>query len=155
MIVPADSAYTNKHGLVYKVEVPIVDGIDITDYRMIPYSVDYFFDIPEKSMKYIVNVDRNGYGLLHVSSERLRSRKLFSWGHQEASAHWQRYLTENQGSYIEIQVELAKTQYGCIPIAPHTTWEWIEHYGAIQIPKERINASHKERMDCMTTILQE
>lgn len=155
VIVLADSAYTNKHGLVYKVEVPIVDGIDITDYQMIPYSVDYFFDIPEKSMKYIANVDRSGYGLLHVSSERLRSRKLFSWGHQETSAHWQRYLTENQGSYIEIQAELAKTQYGCIPMAPHTTWEWIERYGAIQMPKERINASHKERVDCMTRILQE
>lgn len=150
IIVPAHSAYTNRQGVVYKVDIPMVEGVDITDYQKIPYSVDYFFDIPEDSPKYIANVDAQGYGLLHVSSPKLRSRKLFSWGHQTASGHWQEYLTDRQGPYIEIQAGLGKTQYGCIPMAPHTTWEWIERYGAVQIPGEEMTKSHMQRMEGVT-----
>lgn len=150
VIVPAHSAYTNAHGLVYKVNIPFVDGIDITDYQKIPYSVDYFFDIPENAPKYIANVDADGYGLLHISSARLRSRKLFSWGHQTASVHWQQFLTDHQGPYIEIQAGLGKTQYGCIPMAPHTTWEWTERYGAVQIPPEDLKISHADREKHLT-----
>lgn len=155
VIVPADSAYTNDRNLVRKVEIPLVNGIDITDYQKIPYSVDYFFDIPEGAPKYIANVNADGNGLLHISSARLRSRKLFSWGHQHASAHWQAFLTEKQGPYLEIQGGLGKTQYGCIPLAPHTTWEWIERYGAVQIPREDIDRSHAERAAHLTNALME
>lgn len=155
IIVPADSAYTNKHNVVYKVDIPMVDGVDITRPQDIPYSVDYFFDIPERSPKYIASVDADGYGLLHVSSSRLRSRKLFSWGHQEASMHWQKFLTDQQGPYIEIQAGLGKTQYGCIPMAPHTTWEWIERYGAVEIPVEDMDRPHAERSARLTSALLE
>lgn len=155
IIVPADSAYTNKGGIVYKVDIPVVEGVDVTDYQKIPYAVDYFFDIPEKSPKYIANVNAEGYGLLHVSSDRLRSRKLFSWGHQTASMRWQEFLTEHKEPYIEIQAGLGKTQYGCIPMAPHTTWEWMERYGAVQIPKENMERSHEERTNDLTKTLLE
>ena len=47
VIVPADSAYSSGGGSVYKVPVPVVDGIDISHYRNIPGQVDYFFHIPE------------------------------------------------------------------------------------------------------------
>ncbi len=150
VIVPAQSAYTSRRGVVYKVDIPMVEGVDITDYQKIPYSVDYFFDIPEQAPKYIANVNAQGYGLLQVSSSRLRSRKLFSWGHQAASGHWQEYLTDRKGPYIEIQAGLGKTQYGCIPMAPHTTWEWIERYGAVQIPQEDVGKFHLQRMAEMT-----
>ena len=153
VIVPADSAFTSKNGLVYKVPIPMVDNIDITDYQNIPYSVDYFFDIPKKSPKYIANVNPDGFGLLQISSDRLQSRKLFCWGHQDASLHWQRYLTEKQSDYIEIQAGLGKTQYGCVPMAPHTTWMWVERYGAVQIPPEDIKASHAERTSRLTKTL--
>lgn len=78
IIVPAEKAFTFGDGAVYKTSLPFVKGIDITDYKKIPKSTDYFFDIPEKSPKYIANVDRTGYGLLQVSTARLRARKLFS-----------------------------------------------------------------------------
>lgn len=133
VIVPADSAYSSGGGSVYKVPVPVVDGIDISHYRNIPGQVDYFFHIPEESPRYIANVASDGFGLLQYSTRRLRGRKLFSWGNNSASARWQEYLTEEAGRYIEIQAGLGKTQYGCIPMAPHTAWEWIERYGAVQL----------------------
>lgn len=145
VIVPADKAFTFQDGRVLKVDIPMVDGIDDTAYKNIPKSVDYFFDIPEGSPKYIANVNEEGYGLLHVSTGRLRSRKLFSWGSTQASDHWQELLTDKAGRYIEIQAGLAKTQYGCLPMAPHTAWEWAEEYGPVQIAPEILGKPHKER----------
>lgn len=132
IIVPAKEAYTNREDGVYKVDTPMVNGIDISKYKEIPNQVDYFFNIPKESPKYIANINKYGYGLLHLSTSRLMSRKLFSWGNNEASDNWQNFLTEDAGRYIEIQGGLGKTQYGCIPMAPHTAWEWMEFYGAIQ-----------------------
>lgn len=144
IVVPAKQAFTNRDNEVFKVDIPVVEGIDITDYKKIPKSVDYFFDLEKEKPKYIANLDKNGYGLLHRSTGRLRSRKLFSWGNQQASDHWQEFLTESAGRYIEIQAGLAKTQYGCIPMAPHTAWEWIEQYGPVKIDESKADFSKME-----------
>ncbi len=145
ILVPADSAFTYKDGVVMKTEIPFVNGTDVTKYKNIPRSVDYFFDIPEEMPKFIANINGDGYGLLQVSTKRLRSRKLFSWGKCNASNHWQEFLTDQAGRYVEIQAGLAKTQYGCLPMAPHTAWEWIESYGPVQIPPEMTDQSGTEK----------
>lgn len=145
IIVPAEKAFTFEDGKVMKVSLPMVNGIDVTDYKKIKKSTDYFFDIPDKSPKYIANVDRTGCGLLHVSTARLRARKLFSWGNGDASDRWQEFLTDQAGRYIEIQAGIGKTQYGCVPMAPHTAWEWMERYGPVQIPSELLEKDHPER----------
>lgn len=150
IIVPAKSAYTFASGDVFKVNVPIVRGIDVTDYKKIPKAVDYFFELEEDAPKYIANVNQKGYGLIQISTARLKSRKLFSWGNQKASNHWQEFLTENAGRYIEIQAGLAKTQYGCLPMAPNTAWEWMEQYGAVQIDESELELSHEERAARLT-----
>lgn len=150
ILVPAEKAYTFADGKVFKVDIPIVDGVDITRYHDIPLSVDYFFDIEDSSPKYIAHVDQDGYGLLQLSTSRLRSRKLFSWGHNRASRHWQEFLTKDGGNYLEIQAGLAKTQYGCIPMAPHTAWEWMEQYGPIQLSDEQMASPHKTA-SCLLT----
>lgn len=137
IIVPAKKAFTFHDGGIHKVDIPIVNGADITAYCNIPSSVDYFFEIDRDDPKYIANVDENGYGLLHMSTNRLQSRKLFSWGKKRAADHWQEFLTEKAGRYVEIQAGLGKTQYGCLPMAPHTAWEWMERYGAVQLGEER------------------
>lgn len=144
IIVPARKAYTFEEGKVTKVSIPMVNGVDVTHYEEIPRSVDYFFDLVENSPKYIANVDNSGYGLLQMSTARLKSRKLFSWGHKEGSIHWQEYLTKDAGRYVEIQAGLGKTQYGCIPMAPHTAWEWLEQYGALQVDTAWLDRSHEE-----------
>ncbi len=150
--VPSEKAFTNGDGAIFKVNIPIVDGIDITDYKKIPKSVDYFFEIDDKNPKYIANLNKDGYGLLHTSTQRLRSRKLFSWGNGQASDHWQEFLTDKAGRYIETQAGLTKTQYGCIPMNPHTEWEWLEQYGPVTLTGE--NQSHQEREKRLTGILE-
>lgn len=141
IVVPAEQAYTYRDGGIYKVGIPIVDGVDITHYNSIPKQVDYFFNIPKESPKYIVNMNKNGYGLLQMSTQRLISRKLFSWGNNTSSDRWQEFLTEGAGKYVEIQAGIGKTQYGCVPMPPHTAWEWLEQYGAVQLTEAEIGTS--------------
>lgn len=150
--VPSEKAFTNRDGAIFKVNIPIVDGIDITDYKKIPKSVDYFFEIDDKNPKYIANLNKDGYGLLHTSTQRLKSRKLFSWGNGQASDHWQEFLTDKAGRYIETQAGLTKTQYGCIPMEPHTEWEWLEQYGPVTLTGR--NQFHQEREKRLTGILE-
>lgn len=153
VIVPAKQAFTYADGAVFKVDIPVVNGVDITDYKKIPRSVDYFFDIPQESPKYVANVDREGFGLLQMSTKRLRSRKLFSWGSREGSDRWQEFLTDKAGRYIEIQAGLGKTQYGCIPMAPHTAWEWLERYGSACVEKKVLDLPHAARSAALTAAI--
>ncbi|GMQ59081.1 DUF5107 domain-containing protein [Vallitalea sediminicola] len=141
LVVPATTAYKNStSGGIRKVPVPVDDeaGYDITFYGNTISSVDYFFDIPTDTKKYIANVDNDGFGLLQLSSSRLQGRKLFSWGHIEGSDNWQDVLTRDAGKYIEIQAGVAKTQYECIPMPPNTVWEWIECYTSLDVNSENI-----------------
>ena len=51
--------------------------------------------------------------------------------YEKISKEAKEFLTKDAGRYVEIQAGLGKTQYGCIPMAPHTAWEWMECYGGI------------------------
>lgn len=155
IIVPAETAFSSDMRSVYKVDIPKVNGVDISFYNNIPNQIDYFFDIPQGVSKYIAHVNSQGYGLLHLSTERLRSRKLFCWGHNKGSDNWQRFLTKDAGSYVEIQGGVGKTQYGCIPMAPHTAWEWLEQYGPVSVPADKVAASYGALRGFLTTRIEE
>lgn len=153
IIVPAEEAYTSADGNVYKVSIPVVDGVDISAYKNIPDQVDYFFNIPEESPKYIAHLDQDGYGLLQISTGRMRGRKVFSWGKNRGSDRWQEFLTEDAGRYLEIQAGLGKTQYGCIPMPPHSAWEWMEQYGPVRVNGDMQKKSFAELREHMTGIV--
>ena len=148
IVVPAKSAYFCDIEQVRKVNIPYVSkNRDISNYTNIPYQADFFFDMEKKKPKYIANFNESGEGLLHLSTDRLQARKLFTWGDNQGAENWQRFLTENAGRYIEIQAGLAKTQYGCIPMPPNCSWDWIEQYGPISIPKEMMKLPYED-LEC-------
>ena len=155
LAVPASKAFTADQERVWKTDIPVVDGIDISKYEHIPTQVDYFFDIPENAHKFIANIDKDGNGLLHLSTDRLQSRKLFSWGHDTGSQNWQRFLTEKAGNYIEIQAGVPKTQYGCVRMPANAEWEWLEQYGPIAVPEEILDKEYPLFLDAVQRIVDE
>lgn len=150
IVVPADEAYTGAGEKVSKVDIPEVDGVDITQYGNIPAQIDYFFNIPRENPKYVANIDSEGSGLLQFSTWRLQGRKLFCWGHKKGGKRWQEFLSESAGDYVEIQAGLGKTQYGCIPMPPHSAWEWMEQYGGISLKKEDARLPFEQLRDKVT-----
>ena len=133
LVVPASSAYMSSTGDVSKTPFPMINGIDMSYYAHTGRSIDYFFDQDKSAPSYIADLSSEGVGFLHVTSARMQSHKLFSWGHDGTGDRWQAFLTEKAGKYIEVQGGLGKTQYGCIPMAPNTAWEWTEIYSALQV----------------------
>lgn len=141
LFVPSNKAYTHTPNGIVKCNVPTVDGLDISHYESIATQRDFFFAIDSASPKWIANASSDGKGLLHTSTSRLQSRKLFVWGNTDGACRWQEFLTEKAGPYLEIQAGIGKTQYGCIPMAPNTTWQWTERYEPLNINPTLVNGS--------------
>lgn len=132
IFVPAYRAYTScapGTDAITKVPIPYPEtGVDVSRYETIPTQRDYFFELDQGAPRWILHADKEGGGLLHTSTDRLQSRKLFVWSTNDGGNHWQEFLTEGAGPYLEIQAGLGKTQYGCLPMSPQTTWQWTERY---------------------------
>lgn len=141
VVMAADDAYINRNGIITKTDVPISEGVDITYPVNNAHSVDFFWHVKPKDRKYVCQIDRDGYGLIETSTERLKGRKLFVWGQGPGGDRWQEFLTQDGtgGRYMEIQAGLANTQYECIPMPQKSVWEWMEAYGSIQTDPKKVH----------------
>ncbi len=148
IVVPAKTTFSNtyfsesQHGLA-KLPLPMAAGeFDSTYPENYPTAKDQFFNIEPDERKFEAALFADGYGLIHTSTDRLQGRKLFVWGHGPGGERWQRFLTSPEGAdYLEIQAGIAKTQLECLPMPPKTAWEWLEAYGALQIPREKLHGA--------------
>ncbi|MBQ7119889.1 MAG: DUF5107 domain-containing protein [Oscillospiraceae bacterium] len=141
VIVPAEETYISKNGEYCIEKIPYYNGADVTYPLNSKTAYDYFWKTKADSLKYICQLDKNGYGLATSSTDILRGRKLFVWGDSQGGRRWQNFLTADgeDGSYNEIQIGLARTQLECLPMPPRTVWEWVETYGAMQADKEKVH----------------
>lgn len=146
VVTRAESAYSKEAlftGAIYKTGVPIHDGVDVTYPSRIPRITDYFWRVPDEARKYICAFDEEGRGVMQTSTDRLKGRKIFSWGMRPGAKRWQQFLAgdNEDGSYFEMQAGLARTQYECLPMPPRSNWEWLEVYGAVSADKQKIHGS--------------
>jgi len=141
VLMDTDITFTNKGGGLSKVPVPIVDGVDITYPMNNPTAIDFFWKLPETARRYECQLGPDGYGLIQVSTKRLKGRKLFVWGQGPGGERWQNFLSADDcaGKYIEIQAGLGHTQMECLPMPPKTAWEWLEAYGAMQADPGKVH----------------
>ena len=115
---------------------------------------DYFYFLPDEKRKYEGYIMPDGIGLIQTSTAKLKGRKLFVWGQNTGGKKWQSFLTENAGSYIEIQAGLERTQYGCVPMQPYGTWEFSEAYGALEIMPDEQKASYPTFLSAVEAALE-
>lgn len=135
-------AYTDGGYLLDKTGMPTVEGRDISYPEHSPRSRDFFFRIPNDETKWVAAVDAEGRGLLHLSDPLLRGRKLFVWGNHPGGRHWNEWLTEGAGPYVEIQAGLARTQLEHFPMPAHTTLSWQECYTALSLSPETAHGDY-------------
>lgn len=107
---------------------------------------DFFWDIPDREVPYVCQLDKEGYGLCETSTSLLRGRKLFIWGNSQGGKKWRNFLSADNesGDYDEIQCGIAHAQYESQPMPPRGVWEWIEAYGAMQADPEKVHGSWEE-----------
>ena len=144
VIVPA-TGYYNAEGLnVIKRDIAFNTERDQTYPENGIVAKDYFWTMKSEGAHYTAQLDKDGYGLFEASTSRLVGRKLFIWGDSAGGQKWQRYLTSDgqSGAYDEIQCGLAHTQYECLPMPPHTTWEWLECLGPLSADKKSVHGDY-------------
>ena len=156
VIVPADESYTAPYGYVEKINIPVWKNTDVSYPTSNLASNDFFWKTRDDKRRYIYQADKDGYGLFQTSTDRLKGRKLFIWGNSQGGHKWMNFLTADNesGRYDEIQCGLARTQYECLPMPPHTVWEWMEVYGPLAADAAKVHgewssaqAEAEERMD--------
>ncbi len=140
IVVNADTTFVADNN-TSKVDIPEYNGDDVTYPINVPAAGDYFYNIPHKARKFEACLDSDGYGLIFASTYRLKGRKLFCWGQNPGGDRWQEYLTTDGSPdrYVELQGGIAHTQYECLPMPPHTTWEWLEAYGALSADGDTVH----------------
>ncbi|MEU1292722.1 MULTISPECIES: DUF5107 domain-containing protein [unclassified Streptomyces] len=133
VLTPATAAWHFGHERrLSRVPVPAHDGIDRTHPLNSPYAADYFYDLPEGGRRWIAALDADGHGLVQTSTDVLRGRKLFVWGHRDGGRRWQEWLTEpGTGGYCEIQAGLARTQLEHVSLDAESEVSWLEAYGPL------------------------
>ncbi|MEV6840618.1 DUF5107 domain-containing protein [Streptomyces sp. NPDC051133] len=120
-----------------RVPVPAHDGIDRTHPLAGPYAADYFYEVPDGRRRWIAALDADGHGLVQTSTDALRGRKLFVWGHLPGGRRWQQWLTEpGTGGYCEIQAGLARTQLEHVRLEAESEISWLEAYGPLDAAPE-------------------
>ena len=141
IIVPADSAYAFTYSELGAVPVPETDETDITYATNLDRSTDFFYRIPEGQRPWIAALDAQGRGLVQVSTDRLRGRKLFAWGMGIGGRNWQTFLSQPGQAYVEIQAGLARTQMEYLRMPAGAEWSWIEAYGLMEADLVAVHGS--------------
>ena len=91
-------------------------------------AADWFHDLPAGETPWIAALEPDGTGLGHMSTARLKGRKVFVWGDTTGGRHWCDWLGGESGAYFEIQAGLTTTQYEHVPMPGGATWEWRETF---------------------------
>ena len=111
--------------------LPCFHGCDVSRPMLSRRSLDVFYDIEPGRRPFIAALDKSGRGLAQISTSRLCGRKLFLWGCGAGGRHWQEWLSHGNGSYVEIQAGLTRTQQEYLPLADGASLTWLEAYGEL------------------------
>jgi hypothetical protein len=142
VVAPAAEAMTYGYqGSLRMIPVPDFDGIDRSYATRVQYSSDFFYHVPDATRPWIAALDGSGMGLVQTSTSRLRGRKLFVWGHSQGGRQWQKFLTEGERRYLEIQAGVARTQYESFPLAAGERITWTEAYGLMEAETSRVHGA--------------
>ena len=140
VVVPTDAVYQFNYSKLEVMPVPGEGGIDITYPTKIDSSTDFFYQIPNGRRRWIAALNGEGKGLVQVSTDLLKGRKLFVWGMGPGGRRWQEFLSEPGQAYIEIQAGLARTQMEHLPMPPGE-WAWLEAYGLLETDPNAVHGS--------------
>ena len=121
--------------------LPVVNEVDVTYPTRATKSADYFYKIPDNESKWIAAIDDSGKGLVQFSDDTLKGRKLFLWGQHNGGKHWNKWLTDREDGYIEIQAGLLKTQLEHFVMERNSSISWTEGYSLAKCDAKAIHST--------------
>lgn len=136
--------YEDNHYTIDRLAAPNFMGRDLSYPENAPFAGDMFFITNDHARKWITSLESDGVGLLQYSTPELIGRKMFFWGEGPGGRNWNRFLTDSDRTYIEIQAGLMRTQQEHCIIPENTCWSWTECYTAAQMGSSVMTAPWKD-----------
>jgi len=133
------SFYEDGNYILDKTSIPYHNGTDATYPVNHKRVLDFFFKIPpESTERWVTAVEADGIGLAQMSTREMKGRKLFVWGQGSGGKNWGSFLSNGQGTYIEIQAGLAYNQLEHVPMPSGASWSWTEGYAGIRCDTQKV-----------------
>ncbi len=141
VLIPAETGLTHSYerGELTIARLPQYEGRDVTYTVQSSRAYDLFARIPQAERRWITALDKQGRGLVEVSTDLLRGRKIFAWGMSQGGRRWQEFLAQPGVAYLEIQAGLAQTQMESLPMPSRTAWEWTEAFGLLEVDPAQVH----------------
>ena len=113
---------------------PSISDKDLSYTLNLPYSNDFFLQTPaEERAPWEAAAYGDGFVSFERSTALLRYRKIFCWGDLPGGWRWKDYLSrENEGSYIEIQAGIGRSQLHGFEMPGDTVWDFTCAVGAAE-----------------------
>jgi hypothetical protein len=132
-IDPRSTPGTRRFGFGQLPELEPLPGVDATYPARSTYSNEYFFACDGKIRPWEAAIGADGKGFFEASTDRLKYRKMFSWGSLDGGRRWAEFLSSPGESYYEIQAGLAPTQLHGIVMPGRSSWDWTQVFGPIAV----------------------
>ncbi len=145
VLVEASTAWrTDEEGRLAEVGLPHPDDpdVDVSHPWSSRLAADYFYDVREADGRHVVSVEPDGHGFAQSSTEALRGRKLFLWGHGPGGRRWQEWLCGPDARYLEIQAGRCPTQLEHDVIPGRGEVSWTEAFGAVDLDPALVAAPY-------------
>ena len=97
-----------------------------------------FFRAPSAPRRFVMSVDKRGYGLAQTSTAEMAGRKFFYFGSAPGGQNWMDYLSRpGEGKYLEIQSGITPTQNQRFALAAGEELEWTEAFFPVSLEAGR------------------
>lgn len=102
-----------------------------------------FFRAPSVPRRFVMSVDRGGYGLGQTSTAEMVGRKFFYFGSAPGGQNWMDFLARpGEGKYLEIQSGIAPTQNQRFELAAGGELEWTEAFFSVQLDATQAHGNY-------------
>ena len=103
------------------------------------YPADYFYEVPDGQRRWITALDADGHGLVQTSTDLLRGRKLFLWGHgaRRPALAGVADRAGHAAATPRSRPGLARTQLEHVRLDAEGEFSWLEAYGPLSAATRR------------------
>lgn len=97
-----------------------------------------FFRAPAGARRFVMSVDRDGFGLGQTATSEMVGRKFFYFGSAPGGQNWMDYLSRpGEGKYLEIQSGIAPTQNQRFALGGNAELDWTEAFFPVRLEAGR------------------
>lgn len=128
VLIPADRGQFSSGGLE---PLPRLHGVDASYATRIEHSYHFFGWLERGRRPWIAAIDPDGRGFVETSTAELIGRKTFVWGTGQGPRRWERFLSTEGRTFLELQAGLARTQQHLLAMPARSEWAWTEAFGPL------------------------